>query len=147
MAVNYTEELNLDLSYGKDREKALKQTLEEYFGMTLDETPPTCSWDFENLTSGVRVELKSRRFDSRRYTDTYITKRKLLKSLEYEGTTYFVFEFTDGCLMTIDAKECLSCKVVKVKTHLGEKRNNLLVPMNAMLPIKTAEPVRCLIVL
>lgn len=147
MSVSYTEELELDLSYGKAREKALKETFEDYFGMTLYETPPTCSWDFENTTNGVRVELKSRRFDSRLYSDTYITKRKLMKSLEYEGTTYFVFEFTDGALRVIDANECLKCKVVKVQTHLGEKRTNLLVPMNAMLTIKEAEPVKCLIVL
>lgn len=144
---NYREEIRKDLDYGKDREKENKELLEAYFGCPLTETHSTCSWDFENESKAIRVELKSRKFNSTRFKDTYITKLKLSKANEYDGDTYFVFEYEDDALYVINSKLCVDCKVEKVVTDLGEKRFNLIIPLNTAERIRSPVPQRCLIVM
>lgn len=144
---NYREEVRKDLDYGKDREKENKELLEAYFGCPLTETDSYCSWDFENEDKAIRVELKSRKFNSTLYKDTFITKLKMTKANEYSGDTYFAFEYQDDALYVINSKLCMDCKVEKIVTDLGEKRHNLIIPLNTAERIRDPVPQRCLIVL
>lgn len=84
-----------DYAFGKRRELECLKPIGEYFGKELKATTKQYA-HYDYKCRGTRIELKSRRNTRCRYPTTLIGKSKVDHAKNYEGKSYFVFDFTDG---------------------------------------------------
>tara|TARA_R110000822_G_scaffold292010_2_gene413995 strand:+ start:152 stop:586 length:435 start_codon:yes stop_codon:yes gene_type:complete len=90
-----------DLKFGLYSENTVLNNLEKFFDCDLIKTSKYCSWDFENKTKDLIIELKTRRNTKNLYPTTMIGMnkinkfRKMIKDIP-QTKIILAFKFTDG---------------------------------------------------
>jgi hypothetical protein len=88
-----------DLKFGDKQEKNLINTIQQEFKTVLSKTKNFNTFDYENRKEKILIELKSRRINKNKYTDTLIGYNKVKSGLDKIKEGYriiFIFSFIDN---------------------------------------------------
>ena len=141
-----------DEQFGFDSESIVKPIIESYLGIKLIDTDRWDEFDFIDEEKTIYVELKTRRFEKDKYTDTMVGYNKVqladeLIKKDPDVKILFCFKFTDGIYM-FDYKPDL------VKKHwirngvcfsrcIKEVKKHMFIPINLLTRIDTPTETFC----
>lgn len=125
-------EYSIDISYGLANEEEVMPLLETHFNTALVKSSNKyCKYDFKG--EGIKIELKSRRFNYSKYPTTFINSSKLdyVKTLGDDTLFYFVFKYTDGIYYIKYDRELFDT-FHQANTTIHSRGYNI---MNTLIPI------------
>lgn len=107
--------------FGKEQETFIFRTLSKYFDKLQPTKGKYNDWDFEDNDTKIKIELKSRRNSSKKYTSTILGSNKINKGaelIEKGWTIYYFFNFTDKLMFyKLDMEDTFKSSYFNDKFH------------------------------